>query len=101
MARFGLTRIPDLDAELPASAQSLSRPTDSLVPVITARLARLADGLAPGDLLVITADHGFTENPAWRPHSAHRRWRHGGLDPFEVLVPLSLYRRLPESPRAP
>ena len=91
----GLARICDLDAELHASAQSLSRLADSLVPALTTRLARLADAQAPGDLLVITADHGFTENPAWRPHGSHSRWRHGGLDPFEALVPLSLYRKPP------
>ena len=89
----GPVHVRELDAELHASAQALPRLVDGMVPVLAARLAGIARDAGAGSLLVITADHGFVESPEWRPHGSARRYRHGGLDPFEVRVPVAVYLR--------
>lgn len=89
-----LETITVIDEHVHGSTLTLAQLADAVVPVVTARLAVIVEKAPRGALLAITADHGFTEAPGWRPHAGLRRWRHGGLDPFEVLVPLAVYRKL-------
>jgi hypothetical protein len=58
-------------------------------------LFRLRD-LPSRTLLIIFADHGFVENPAFSPADKYRadRYVHGQDSPFEVIVPWAWVMRL-------
>lgn len=58
-------------------------------------LHRLRD-LPSRTLLVLFADHGFVENPAFNPADkyAAERYTHGGDTPFEVIVPWAWVMRV-------
>jgi hypothetical protein len=48
-----------------------------------------------GTMLLLFSDHGFVEDPRWKPDSRYRRarYKHGGASPWEVLTPfVVLYR---------
>ncbi|MBI4864568.1 MAG: hypothetical protein HY815_30580, partial [Candidatus Riflebacteria bacterium] len=87
-------KLGQLDEAVHSSTQPLAHLYDSVAPTVLARLASVVAGAKVGTLVVLVADHGFAENPAFRPHGQARRWRHGGLDPFEVLVPLAVFQKL-------
>jgi len=58
-------------------------------------LAGALEEVPPGTLLFVFSDHGFREDPRWKPSDRHRRPRytHGGASPWEVITPLAvLYR---------
>ncbi|MBI4863851.1 MAG: hypothetical protein HY815_26875, partial [Candidatus Riflebacteria bacterium] len=88
-----LETIPEIAEHVHGSTLSLARLADAVVPAVVARLASIIDRARPGTLIAVAADHGFAEVAGWRPHASSRRWRHGGLDPFEVLVPLGVYQK--------
>jgi hypothetical protein len=58
-------------------------------------LFRLRD-LPSRTLLILFADHGFVENPAFSPADKYEadRYIHGGDTPFEVIVPWAWVMRL-------
>ena len=58
-------------------------------------LFRLRD-LPSRTLLILFADHGFVENPAFSPANKYRadRYTHGQNTPFEVIVPWAWVMRL-------
>jgi hypothetical protein len=93
-AGLAVVKLDHLDEQLHASALPLARLYDGVAAGIVARLAGVVSDLRAGSLLAVVADHGFVEEPGWRPHAGGRRYRHGGLDPFEVLVPLAVYQKL-------
>ena len=56
---------------------------------------RLRD-LPSGTLLILFADHGFVENPDFAPTAKYDspRYIHGGMTPFEVIVPWAWVMRI-------
>jgi len=52
--------------------------------------------LPPRTLLILFADHGFVENPAFRPTEKYdaSRYTHGKDSPFEVIVPWAWVMRI-------
>ena len=84
-----------IDEHVHGCTIGLAALSDAVMPVVTARVASVVDRAPRGSLIVVTADHGFTSLPGWRPHARTGRYRHGGLDLFEVLVPLAIYRKAP------
>jgi predicted AlkP superfamily pyrophosphatase or phosphodiesterase len=89
-----IIKLNQLDEQLHASTLGLAQLYDSVMPAVVAPLAQIVEAAHPGRLIAITADHGFVENPEYRPHGSARRYRHGGLDLFEVLVPLAVFQKL-------
>ncbi|MFQ5789575.1 MAG: hypothetical protein ACE5JI_03775, partial [Acidobacteriota bacterium] len=58
-------------------------------------LAVLLEEEPRGSLVFIFSDHGFREDPHWKPKAqkGRARYRHGGASPWEVITPLAvLYR---------
>ena len=86
--------IPVIDEHVHGCTIGLAALSDAVMPVVTARVASVVDRAPRSCLIVVTADHGFTSVPGWRPHARTRRYGHGGLDLFEVLVPLAIYRKV-------
>jgi len=44
--------------------------------------------------LVVLADHGFRENPAWG-HGPEGRYTHGGLSLAESVIPIGIFGATP------
>lgn len=82
-----------IDEHVHGCTLGLAALADAVMPVVAGRVASVVNRAPAGSLIVITADHGFTPLPCWRPRTNRRRYRHGGLDLFEVLVPLAVYRK--------
>jgi hypothetical protein len=58
-------------------------------------LAVLLEEAPRGSMILLFSDHGFVEDPRWKPDSRYRRarYKHGGASPWEVLTPcVVLYR---------
>ena len=89
-----IVKLGQLDEQLHASTLGLAQLFDSVLPAVVAPLAQIVETTPSGGLIAVTADHGFVESPEYRPHGPARRYRHGGLDPFEVLVPLTVFQKL-------
>ncbi|MBI3893188.1 MAG: hypothetical protein HY303_16840, partial [Candidatus Wallbacteria bacterium] len=52
------------------------------------------DRLPARTLIVFTADHGFRERPDYQARHDAPRYAHGGISPFEVLVPVGIYLKV-------
>jgi hypothetical protein len=79
-----------LDDRLHHSRQDLATLYDEAAPALAAGLRPLVEASPPGSVIVLAADHGFVESPAYRERDPHAeaRYRHGGATPWEVIVPL-------------
>ncbi|MDA8147114.1 MAG: DUF6079 family protein [Thermaerobacter sp.] len=88
LAKFDLVdrRLHDSRADYAAFLEELTLAARrDLVPFL--------DGLPPRAVVLLTADHGFRENPAFPGADPHAtpRYLHGGDTPEEVLVPWQLW----------
>lgn len=59
-------------------------------------LRGLLEALPPGSVAFLFADHGFVEDPAYRPERRYQaaRYTHGGGRILEVLAPTAAVHRV-------
>ncbi|MBI4868297.1 MAG: hypothetical protein HY816_15235 [Candidatus Wallbacteria bacterium] len=83
-----------LDDRVHATGEDLRTLYREAAMALAPALLPFLDRLPPRTLVVFTADHGFRERPDFRDRSDASRYTHGGVSPFEVLIPVGLFLKV-------
>jgi len=91
-----LLKVSGIDERIHTEKGSLTHLFANIVRYLEIDLAFRIKEMASGTLLVIFSDHGFVENPHFKPADKYDspRYTHGGDSPFEVIVPWAWVMRI-------
>jgi hypothetical protein len=85
-----------VDERLHRTSVELAALLDDAVTGLERRVLPSLTALPDSIPLVVLADHGFRENPAWG-HGPEGRYTHGGLSLAESVVPIGVFGATPPS----
>ncbi|MFC1850756.1 DUF6079 family protein [candidate division CSSED10-310 bacterium] len=89
-------KINVIDSKIHTSHDSLPILYKEIITQLQRQVVPLIRGLGAGDIMVVFADHGFTENPAFSEADKYNqsRYIHGGCSLHEVLVPAAFFYKM-------
>ncbi len=92
----GLWKISGIDEKIHCEKGPLTHLVANVISYLEIELLFRLRNLASRTLLVLFADHGFIENPAFDPTAKYEtaRYLHGKDAPFEVIVPWAWVMRI-------
>jgi hypothetical protein len=89
-------KINAVDSKIHTSRDDLTVFASEVLLPLRTDLERYFSLIPEGRQILLFSDHGFTENPDFRPRDKYRqpRYRHGGASPFEIIVPAVLLEKV-------
>jgi len=91
-----LWKLSGIDEKVHSEKGPLSHLSGNIISYLEIEWLHRLRRLSPGTLLILFADHGFVENPAFDPSAKYEnpRYIHGKDSPFEVIVPWAWVMRV-------
>ena len=89
-------KINAVDSKIHTSRDDLTVFASEVLLQLRTDLERFFSLIPEGRRILLFSDHGFIENPNFRPSNKYQqhRYQHGGSSPFEIIVPAVLLEKV-------